>query len=230
MRKPTRILCARVAIRVRLSDWYGYHHINCKRHAGHAFRSAHDAIQNQLARELRRLSLRIRDKDTNMRHSHSHLTTQKRDDIALIGTPSSPTVYDPVSHLYRSDTIIDVKLVSMVSGLHTVLNPYALIQKEASKVTKHGTFHAPLGFSFLPFAASRFGGLGPAAIRFLYALADYELAQHDDWLVQQGLNHWQLVDPSACAQYHKHCFRQSSARSDAIAKATVCAAARLGIL
>ena len=26
-----------------------------------------------------------------------------------------------------------------------------------------------------------FGGLGPAAIRFLYVLADYELTQYDDW-------------------------------------------------
>ena len=69
----------------------------------------------------------------------------------------------------------------MVSGLDTVLNISALIQKEASKVTKHGPFYAPLGFSFLLFAASCFGGLGPTAIHFLYALADYELAQHDDW-------------------------------------------------
>ena len=201
-------------------DWYGYHRLNCKRHAGHAFRSAHDVIQNQLARELRRLSLRIRDNDTDMRRRHSHLTTQKRGDIAVIGTPTSPTVYDPVSRLYRSDIIIDVKLVSMVSGLDTVLNPSALIQNEASKVNKHGPFYAPLGFSFLPFAASCFGGLGPAAIRYLYALADYELAQHDDWLAQQGLD--PLMDPSARAQYRHHCFRQSSARlGHAIAKATV---------
>ena len=46
-----------------------------------------------------------------------------------------------------------------------------------------------------------------AAIRFLYALADYELAQHDDWLIQQGLD--PLVDPSARAQYRQHCFRQA---------------------
>ena len=115
------------------------------------------------------------------------LTIQKRGDIAVILTPASPNVYDPVSRLYHNDIIIDVKLVSMVSGLDTVLNPPALIQNEASKVTKHGPFYAPLGFSFLPSAASCFGGLGPAAIRFLYALADYELAQHDDWLAQQGL-------------------------------------------
>ena len=100
MRRTTRILCARVDSRVT-----GYHRLNCKRHAGHAFRSAHDVIQNQLARELRRLSgLRIRDNDTDMRRRHSHLTTQKRGDIAVIGTPTSPTAYDPVSRLYRSDT------------------------------------------------------------------------------------------------------------------------------
>ena len=103
-----------------------------------------------------------------MRRCHSHLTTQKRGDIAVIGTPTSPTVYDPVSRLYRSDIIIDVKLVSMVSGLDTVLNPSALIQNEASKVNKDGPFYAPLGFSFLPFADSCFGGLGPAAISYLY--------------------------------------------------------------
>ena len=112
----------------------------------------------------------------------------------------------------------------MVSGLDTVLNPFALIQKEASKVTKHGPFYAPLGFSFLPFAASCFGGLWPAAIRFLYALADYELPQHDDWLVQQGLD--PLMDPLARAQYcqvvFQHCFSQSSARlGHAITKVTV---------
>ena len=97
----------------------------------------------------------------------------------------------------------------MVSGLDTVLNPSALLQKEASKVTKHGPFYALLRFkfSFLPFAASCFGGLGSAAIRFLYALADYELAQHDDWLIQQGLD--PLVDPSARAQYRQHCCRQA---------------------
>ena len=108
----------------------------------------------------------------------------------------------------------------MVSGLDTVLNPFALILNEASKVNKHGPFYAPLGFSFLPFAASCFGGLGPAAIRFLYALADYELSQHDDWLAQQGLD--PLMDPSARAQYRHHGFRQSSAcPGHAIAKATV---------
>ena len=80
-------------------DWYGYHRLNCKRHAGHAFRSTHDVIQNQLARELRRLSLRICDNDSDMRRRHSHLTTQKRGDIAVIGTPTSPTVYDPVTVL-----------------------------------------------------------------------------------------------------------------------------------
>ena len=153
---------------------YGYHSIHCKRHAGHAFRPANDVIQNQLARELRSLSLRISDNDT--------------DAVTLISIPKSVVtlhslaplpplrsmslLYDPVSRLYCSDLIIDVKLVSMVSVLDMVLNPSALIQKEASKVTKDGPFYAPLGFSFLPFAASCFGGLGPAAIRFLYALAD----------------------------------------------------------
>ena len=121
-------------------DWYGYHRLNRKLHAGHAFRAANDVIQNQLARELRHLSLLIRDNDTDMRHCHSHLTTQKRGDIALIGTPASPTVYDPLSRLYRSDIIVDVKLMSMVSGLDAVLNPSALIQIEASKVTKYGHF------------------------------------------------------------------------------------------
>ena len=67
----------------------------------------------------------------------------------------------------------------MVSGLDTVLNPSALIQNEASEVNKHGPFYAPLGFSFLPFAASYFGGLGPAAIRYLYAREVVPLADSD---------------------------------------------------
>ena len=77
---------------------------------------------------------------------------------------------------------------SMVSAPDAVLNPSALISKEQSKVTKHGPSYAPLGFSFLPYAAFCFGGLGPAAIWFLFVLADYELTQHDYWLVQQGLD------------------------------------------
>ena len=60
----------------------------------------------------------------------------------MIGAPSSSTVYDPVSHLYRSYILVllDVKLVSMVSCSETVLNPSALLSKEQNKVTKHGTF------------------------------------------------------------------------------------------
>ena len=50
---------------------------------------AHGVIQNQLAREIRLLSLCIRDNDADTRSRHSHLTTQKRGDIALIGTPAS---------------------------------------------------------------------------------------------------------------------------------------------
>ena len=92
----------------------------------------------------------------------------------------------------------------MVSGLETVLNPSALIQNEASMA--HCMHLWASAFSLF---ASCFGGLGPVAIRFLQALADYELAQHDDWLAQQGLD--PLMDPSARAQYRQHCFRQSSA-------------------
>ena len=112
VRKPTRILCARVDSRVTgMVITASIASGSQLRQSGHAFRSAHDVIQNQFARELRCLSLCISDNDTKMRRSHSHLATQKRGVIALIGTPAFPTVYNPVSRLYRSDIIIDVKLV-----------------------------------------------------------------------------------------------------------------------
>jgi hypothetical protein len=39
-------------------DLFGYHSLNCKQHAGHAFHAAHDVVRDQLSRELRRLELR----------------------------------------------------------------------------------------------------------------------------------------------------------------------------
>ena len=108
----------------------------------------------------------------------------------------------------------------MVGGATNVFNLSALEASEKHKDSKHGPFYSPIGFSFVPFAASCFGRLGPTAIRFLAALAQFKLARHDQWFISQGLN--PFMDPSARAQYRQLCFRQSSARlGHAIAKATV---------
>jgi hypothetical protein len=45
------------------------------------------------------------------------------------------------------------------------------------------------------------GRLGLTAIRFLAALAQFELERHDQWLAAQGLD--PLVDPSVRAQYRR---------------------------
>ena len=150
-----------------------------------------------------------------MRRRHSCLAPKKRGDITAVGSPSSPTVFAPVSRLYRSDIIFDVKLLSKVSGPVTVLNPSALL----CKANTHRPVCAPLGFGFRPFAASCFGGLGPPAIQRLYIPADYELRQ-DDWLVQQGFD--PPADRRPPAQHRQPRFRQpaSPARMGrAIAKA-----------
>ena len=43
--------------------------------------------------------------------SHSHLTAKKHCGIATVGSYCSQTVYDPIICVYRSDKIIDVRLV-----------------------------------------------------------------------------------------------------------------------
>jgi hypothetical protein len=98
---------------------------------------------------------------------------------------------------------VDVLLASMITGATHAINLTALEASERSKVTKHGPFYSPIGFSFLPFVASCFGSLGLTAILFLAALAHLELERHDQWLAAQGLD--PLVDPSVRAQYRQLC-------------------------
>jgi hypothetical protein len=90
--------------------------------------------------------------------------------------PLPPSVYDQHMRLHCPQFIMDVKLATMITGTAHAFTPAALEASERSKETKHGPFYSPIGFSFLPFAASCLGRLGPTAIRFLAALAHLELA------------------------------------------------------
>ena len=211
-------------------DALGYHRLDCKKHAGRAFRAGHDVIQDAIARELRRLDVKVVDNDQELRKNYSHLTSKKRWDLAVSAPADTLTVYDNVNRLYRSDFILDVKTVSVVNG-HGVWTPafnvdkgkvtnLGLLQQEEVKNRKHGPFYAPIGFAFLPFVTSCFGSFGPTATRFLFALAHLELIRHDDSRHRQGLD--PLVDPSARSQYRALCYRHLTARlGHAVAKATV---------
>ena len=70
-----------------------------------------------------------------------------------------------------------------------------LDQQEQIKITKHGAFYSPIGYSFLPFVASCFGSFGPTAVLSLFSLADLEIRRHNDYHRQQGLD--ALEDPAA---------------------------------
>ena len=211
-------------------DYFGYHRLNCKHHAGKANRAAHDCVQLALAKELRRLDLKVVDNDHELRRQYSHLSSKKRGDLAVLATTSALNVHDPIARLYRDQFIVDVKMVSLVAGNGTwapaynvqrnkIENP-GLDQQERIKINKHGPFYSPIGYSFLPFVASCFGSFGPTAVRSLFSLADLELRRHNDYRRQQGLD--ALEDPAARSQFRALCYRQISARiGNAVAKATV---------
>ena len=211
-------------------DYFGYHRLNCKHHAGKANRAAHDCVQLALAKELRRLDLKVVDNDHELRRQYSHLSSKKRGDLAVLATTSALNVHDPIARLYRDQFIVDVKMVSLVAGNGTwapaynvqrnkIENP-GLDQQEQIKINKHGPFYSPIGYSFLPFVASCFGSFGPTAVRSLFSLADLELRRHNDYRRQQGLD--ALEDPAARSQFRALCYRQISARiGNAVAKATV---------
>ena len=116
-------------------DALGYHRLNCKKHAGRAFRAGHDVIQDAIARELRRLDLKVVDNDQELRKNYSHLTSKKRGDLAVSAPADTLTVYDNVNRLYRSDFILDVKTVSVVNG-HGVWTPAFNVDK--GKITNLG--------------------------------------------------------------------------------------------
>ena len=47
-------------------DASGYHQLNCKLHADRAFLAGHNVIQDALAREYRRLDLKVVDNDRGL--------------------------------------------------------------------------------------------------------------------------------------------------------------------
>ena len=165
-----------------------------------------------------------------MQFAHLSTNNLKRGDLAITNAADKLTVYDNTNRTHRSDFIIDVKIVSLVSGQGSWApavnlaknkpeNP-GLTQQEKIKNDKHRPFYEAIGFGFLPFVVSCFGSFGPAAARLLYSLADLELRQYDDTRARQGLD--PMLDPSARSHFRALCYRQISARiGHAAAKATV---------
>lgn len=212
-----------------LYDFNGYHRLNCKQNAGRANRAAHDLVQSVLKKEFQRVSIRVVDNDQDMRKRFSHLSSQKRGDLAILST-SDYLIYDQVSRQPRSQAIADIKMVSLVNSQGTwtpainrnknkLENP-TLLQQEAIKDKKHADFYAPIGFAFFAFVVSCFGSFGPTAVRCLFSLADLELRHHDSLLARQGLP--PMLDPSARSQFRAISYRQISARiGHAVAKASV---------
>ena len=210
-------------------DFHGYHRLNCKQNAGRANRAAHDLVQLAVKKEFQRLGLPVVDNDNEMRRKFSHLSSQKRGDLAIL-SDSNYLVYDSVSSQPRSQAIADIKMVSLVNSQGTwapatsarkdKIENTSLVLQEQIKNRKHADFYAPIGFAFFAFVVSCFGSFGPTAVRCLFSLADLQLRQHDSVLARQGLP--PLLDPSARSQFRAICYRQISARLGlAVAKASV---------
>ena len=147
-------------------------------------------MQDALARELRRLDLKVVDNDQELRKNYSHLTSKKRGDLAISAQADTLTVYDNVNRLCRSEFILDVQTVSVVNG-HGAWTPLfnfdkgkianlGPTQQEEVKNRKHGPFYAPIGFAFLPLVTPCFGPLSPTAVQFLFALSNLELLRCDE--------------------------------------------------
>ena len=210
------------------SNIFGYHQLNCGKHACAAFHKGHDLCVKALSYEVTRLGMGAVDTDSIMKAHYPHRTSQKRGDIAVTSHQNIQIV-PSFDHLPRSEFIIDVKVCSMVSAngdwksrwnpdRTKFLNP-SLAQKEQSKDTKHASNYAKIGYGFLPFVLGSFGGIGNSAARFLQALAFCETQQNDDLRAKTGLP---PLDPSDRSQFRAQCLRYSSARiSAALAKATV---------
>ena len=210
-------------------DFHGYHRLNCKQNAGRANRAAHDLVQLAVKKEFQRLGLPVVDNDNEMRRRFAHLSSQKREDLAIL-SDSTYLVYDQTSRQPRSQAIADIKIVSLVNSQGTwapatsarkdkIENP-SLVLQEQIKNRKHADFYAPIGFAFFAFVVSCFGSFGPTAVRCLFSLADFQLRQQDSILARQGLP--PLLDPSARSQFRAICYRQISARIGlAVAKASV---------
>lgn len=181
-----------------------------------------------LAYEVRRLGLGAVDKDSTMKANHSHLNSKKRGDIA-ISTDGQLEITNIVDRLPRSELIVDVKMVAVVSSAgdwharwsptRTRLLQSAMEQAEQTKFKKHETNYAAISRSFIPFVASCFGALGPTAIRLLDALAFLETRQNDAARTKIGLY---PLDPMDRSQFRARCYRQSCTRiAAAQVKATV---------
>ncbi len=94
-------------------DFHGYHRLNCKHHAGRANRAAHDLVQQALKKELQRLGLHVVDNDNEMRQRFSHLSSQKRGDLAILSA-SDYLIYDQIGKQPLPQAITDIKMVSLV--------------------------------------------------------------------------------------------------------------------
>ncbi len=128
----------------------------------------------------------------------------------------------------RRQIVVDVKTLAIVDGngvwderWNTATSQHdnpGLLAAEQTKNRKHAAQNAQTGHSFVAFAGSCFGGLGPSAIRYPWVLTMLELRQHEALRHAQGLG---PLDDSKRAQLRTNCYRSSSARvGAAMAKAT----------
>jgi hypothetical protein len=125
--------------------------------------------------------------------------------------------------------VLDINLISMVNSHRgwagtfnaqtATFHNHALSQGECVKNDKHELRYAAIVFAFALLVGSRFGGLGPSAIRLMMALACLELSQQPEY-ARPGLG--PLTDVSARSQFLALCFSQSSTRiGHALVKALV---------
>jgi hypothetical protein len=124
-----------------------------------ANQAAHDLVKLAVKKEFQRLGLPVVDNDNEMRRNFSHLSSQKRGDLAIL-SDSNYLVYDPVRSQPRSQAIADIKMarVSLVNSQGTwapatsarknkIENP-SLVLQEQIKNRKHADFYAFIGFAF----------------------------------------------------------------------------------
>lgn len=95
------------------TDQFENHCIHFKQDG--AWRSVHDAIQQALAYEFRRLTISLVDNDAQLRHNYYHLTSQRRGDMAVNDLPTDLQVLSN-GDVPGSQSLIDVYINSMVNG------------------------------------------------------------------------------------------------------------------
>ena len=79
---------------------------------------AHDLVQLALKKELQCLDLRVVDNDNEIRKPFSHLSSQKRGDLAILSA-SNFLIFGSASRQPRSQAIADIKMVSLVNSQGT---------------------------------------------------------------------------------------------------------------